>query len=140
MIDRTIGRGTNPPGLTSAGPLAPGNGSVPMELVDLIKWLPQGGAAGREESGTARAGNGRVLGAAAPANGHRAASTPILAPRLAVRGVAAASAALERPPPRVLILDAPRPDSAVLLLAGILTAALALFLGWQMGSRRQRRR
>jgi hypothetical protein len=50
------------------------------------------------------------------------------------------SAAVDRSPPRVLILDAPQPGNAVLLLAGILTAALALFLGWQMGSWRQRRR
>jgi hypothetical protein len=97
------------------------------------------GPARPEQPGAAPAASSRVPGAAAPAPGHRVASTLIRAPRAAARGVAAASAAVDRSPPRVLILDAPLPSNAVLLLAGILTAALALFIGWQTGSWHRRR-
>ena len=89
------------------------------------------GAAGPEHSGTAPAGGGRVSGEAAPATGHRVPSIRTLAPRVAARGVAAESAALGRPPPRVLILDARHASNAGLLLASIFMSALALFLGWQ---------
>jgi hypothetical protein len=77
--------------------------------------------------------------AAAAATGRRVPSTLILAPRAPAHGVPAASAALARPPSRGLLLDAPQAGNAVVLLAGILMTALALFMGWHRRSWHRRR-
>jgi hypothetical protein len=53
----------------------------------------------------------------------------MLAARVVSDDVAAASAPLDPRPPRVLILDARRPDNAMPLIVIVLTAAVAFLLG-----------
>jgi hypothetical protein len=87
------------------------------------------GAAGPERSATEPAGSVRDSAEAAPATGHVVPRTPMLAARAASDDVAAASAPLDRGPPRVVIVDAREPGNATLLLAIVLTAAVAFLLG-----------
>jgi hypothetical protein len=94
-----------------------------------------GGAAGPERSATEPAGSVRDSAEAAPATGHAVPQTSVLAARAASDDVAAASAPLDRGPPRVLIVDARQPGNAMLLLAIVLTAAVAFLLG-RSGRRR----
>jgi hypothetical protein len=87
------------------------------------------GAAGPERSVTEPAGSVRDSAEAAPATGHAVPQTPMLAARAASDDVAAAGAPLDRGAPRVLIVDARQPGNAMLLLAIVLTAAVAFLLG-----------
>jgi hypothetical protein len=95
------------------------------------------GAAGPEPSATEPAGSVRdsAEAAPAPATGRAVPQTSVLAARAASDDVAAASAPLDRGPPRVLIVDARQPGNAMLLLAIVLTAAVAFLLG-RSGRRR----
>jgi hypothetical protein len=89
-----------------------------------------------ERSATDLAGSGRDSADAAPATGHPLAATPILAPRLASDGAAAARSSLDSQPPRVLILDARQSGySATLLLAVVLTAGVAFLFGRELRRR-----
>jgi len=87
------------------------------------------GAAGPERSVTEPAGSVRDSAEPAPATGHAVPETPMLAARAASDDVAAAGAPLDRGAPRVLIVDARQPGNAMLLLAIVLTAAVAFLLG-----------
>jgi hypothetical protein len=94
------------------------------------------GAPSPERSATEPAGSGRDSADATSATGHPLAATPILAPRLASDGAAAASASLDSQQPRVLILDARQSGyNATLLLAIVLTAGVAFLFGREVRRR-----
>jgi hypothetical protein len=89
-----------------------------------------------ERSATDLAGSGRDSADATSATAHPLAATPILAPRLASDGVAAASPSLDSQQPRVLILDARQSGyNATLLLAVVLTAGVAFLFGREVRRR-----
>jgi hypothetical protein len=89
-----------------------------------------------ERSATDRAGSGRASADATSPTGHPLAATPILAPRLASDGAAAASSSLDSQQPRVLILDARQSGyNATLLLAVVLTAGVAFLFGREVRRR-----
>jgi hypothetical protein len=88
------------------------------------------GAPGPERSAAELAGSGRDSADATAATGRPLAATPILAPRLASDGAAAASSSLDSQQPRVLILDARQSGyNTTLLLAIVLTAGVAFLFG-----------
>ena len=89
-----------------------------------------------ERSATDLAGSGRDSADATSATAHPLAATPILAPRLASDGAAAASSSLDGQQPRVLILDARQSGyNATLLLAVVLTAGVAFLFGREVRRR-----